>query len=99
MAITVVLDMQVVPERVDDFLSVMATALVDTRAREGCRSVVTLQDADTPGRFLLWEEWDTREHQERYLAWRQTPEGAVQGLEGIVTGPPAVSFLNEHPGV
>lgn len=99
MAITVVLEMQVAPDRVDDFMSVMATALKDTRAREGCRSVVTLQDAENPGRFLLWEEWDSREHQERYLAWRQTPEGAIEGLAGVVTGPPTFSFLNEQAGV
>jgi quinol monooxygenase YgiN len=98
MAITVVLEMQVEPEKVDDFLSVMATALKDTRAFPGCRSVVTLQDAEDPGRILLWEEWETREDDQKYREWRQTPEGAVQGLADLVTAR-SISYLNQKPGV
>lgn len=99
MAITVVVEMKINPARADEFMSIMARALKDTRARQGNRSVVMLQDADNPGRAVLFEEWDRREDQESYSAWRQTPEGAVNGLEGIALGPPSTSFLNVKPGV
>lgn len=96
MAITVVLEMQVKPEKIDEFLSTMETALKDTRAYQGCRSVITLQDAENPGRIVLWEEWDKREDQESYIAWRQTPEGAVDGIQDMVTAAPTVTYLNER---
>jgi len=55
-------------------LAAFTTALVDTRAFDGCISVETLVDADNPDQIMLFEEWDSRGQQEKYLAWRVETE-------------------------
>jgi heme oxygenase (mycobilin-producing) len=98
MAITVVLEMQVKPEKIDDYLGVMTAALKDTRAFPGCVSVTTLQDADDPGRFVLLEQWESREADTKYREWRATPEGSLSALADMVTGR-SLTYLEEKPGV
>ncbi len=39
-------------------LEAFTTALVDTRAFDGCLSVETYVDADNPDTIMLFEDWD-----------------------------------------
>ncbi len=40
------------------------------RAYVGCRLLDILIDQNTPRLVLFYELWDSRRHQEKYLAWR-----------------------------
>jgi quinol monooxygenase YgiN len=71
----------------------MAVALVETRAFDGCISVETFVDADKPDDVLLIEEWATRGHQERYMAWRME-SGMLELLQPILAGPLEVRILD-----
>ena len=71
MAVTVTLECTVKPEKVDEFSNMMIDALKDTRAFEGCQLVDFCENQDKPGSFLLYELWDSKGHQEKYIAWRK----------------------------
>ena len=70
-ALFLTIDLQVDPEKADEFLAVMLEAAPDTRAREGCRLFDIYVDQADPGHFVFYEIWDSREHQEAYINWRQ----------------------------
>ena len=70
-ALFLTIDLQVDPEKVDEFLAIMIEAAPDTRAREGCRLFDIYVDQDNPGHVVFYEIWDSKEQQEAYLGWRQ----------------------------
>jgi quinol monooxygenase YgiN len=41
-------------------------------------------------RFVLVEHWESAAHNEAYQAWRQTPEGAIEGFGALLAGPPTM---------
>ena len=53
MAITVTLAFSVVPERVEEFKTLLKELLPNTRAYDGCQSVDVYQDQDDPGLIYL----------------------------------------------
>jgi quinol monooxygenase YgiN len=77
-------------------LEAFTTALVDTRAFDGCISVETYVDADDPDRVLLVEEWDSKAQQETYVAWR-VENGMIEMLAPILTEPFEMHYLEAHP--
>jgi quinol monooxygenase YgiN len=74
----------------------LAAALVETRAYDGCLSVETFVDADSPDNVWLIEEWATRGHQERYMAWR-VESGMMELVQPILAGPVEIHFLDARP--
>ncbi len=82
MAVTVNIIMNIKSGRMDEFQQVLKEALPDTRAFSGCRSVQVLEDPDRSGQITLLEEWDSKEDQLRYMAWRAE------------TGSPVADFLD-----
>lgn len=53
-----------------ELLGLLAAALGDTRAFDGCESIEVYTDQEEPDRIVLWEKWETRGKYEAYLAWR-----------------------------
>ena len=70
MTVTVNIIFNIKSGRSDDFKEVLRKALPETRAFSGCRSVQLLEDQDRSGQFTLLEEWDSKDDQLRYMAWR-----------------------------
>lgn len=69
-ALFLTIDLQVDPEKVDEFLALMIEAAPDTRAWEGCRLFDIYVDQDKPGHVVFYEIWDSKEQQQSYLNWR-----------------------------
>lgn len=84
---TVIAEFPCAPGKGKEFLSLLLVALVDTRAFAGCQLVETYVDQDNPDLIVLWEKWEQRTDQEKYMAWR-----AETGMLGMI-GP----FLNGAP--
>lgn len=70
MSVTVTLEFPIKPERVEEFKALLNDLLVDTRAFEGCQRVDVYQDQERPGDILLVEDWASKNHQQKYQAWR-----------------------------
>ena len=71
MTVRVLLEMKAKPGTGNDLVAAFKSTLADTRAFEGCISIATLQNSDDADNLVLVEVWESREHHEKYLAWRR----------------------------
>ncbi len=44
--------------------------LLDTRAFDGYATLHIVRNYEVPNSIVIVEQWDSREHYDRYLAWR-----------------------------
>jgi quinol monooxygenase YgiN len=93
---TVTLLFKCQPGKGADLLTAFTTALVDTRAFDGCVSVETYVEADNPDNVMLIEEWESRSQQEAYLGWR-VEGGMVEMLAPILAEPFEMHYFESHP--
>ncbi len=76
----------------------LKSALVDTRAFDGCESIEVYVDADEPDTVILWEKFATRADHEAYLAWR-VETGLLDMLAPILAEDLKITYLDNQPGV
>jgi quinol monooxygenase YgiN len=98
MAITAILDLQLKPEAVETASEVIHETLAATRAFPGCYHVAVLVDSDDPAHVVLYETWESVEHDHAYRAWRATPEGASR-LGSILAAVPKLTLFTVAEGV
>ena len=55
-------------------------------------------DSDDPAHVVLYETWESIEHDRAYRAWRATPEGA-SGLGSILAAPLKLTQFTVAEGV
>jgi quinol monooxygenase YgiN len=80
-------------ESIDKLLSWLREILPDTRCREGCVSVAVTRNQDDPLNFAFVELWDSRQHYERYFAWREQ-QGVLDQLATMVDGQASFRFFD-----
>ena len=97
MSTAVTIDLAIDPVRVVEFLAFIKQIAPDTRAYDGCRLFDIWTDQDKPGRVLFYEIWDSRKHQEKYLAWR-AETGLMEKLGPFLTAPPAICYFDRFDG-
>ena len=94
MAVTVTLALAIKNERLDEFKGVIKDALPDTRAFDGCQTVDVYENQDKPGEIFLVERWDSKEHQQKYIAWREET-GMMDALGTFLATPPSFAFYTK----
>ena len=72
------------PETINALKETLRSALPDTRNFDGCISVNTFLEESTNTIHLI-EDWETLEHQQKYLAWR-IETGLLDLLEPLLDG-------------
>jgi quinol monooxygenase YgiN len=87
MPVTVTLELRLKPESVATARDVMGRALQDTRAFDGNLRTDVLVDDDDEAHWLIYELWDTVEHDEAYRNFR-AGEGRVAELPPLLAAPP-----------
>ena len=92
MSVIVLLEMKVKPEAVDAVKARLKEALPDTRAYDGCQGVDVCDNTEESGNLVFYERWDSRQHYEKYLAWR-TETGAMEQLSASLAGPPSIRYF------
>ena len=98
MAITSILDLQLKPEALDTASEIIHETLQATRAFPGCYHVAVLVDSDDPAHVVLYETWESVEHDRAYRAWRATPKGASK-LGSILAARPKLTLFTVAEGV
>ena len=98
MATTAILDLQLKADSLETAHDVIRETLTATRAFPGCQGITVLVDSDDPAHVLIYETWESIEHDQAYRAWRTTPEGASK-LGSILAGRPKVSQFTVAEGV
>jgi len=66
--------------------------IADTRRAEGCHYSYSCQSQNQEHEFLLIQGWESRKHQERYLAWRRE-RGDLAELRALLERDVAVEVL------
>jgi quinol monooxygenase YgiN len=94
MPVTVILELHIKPEAVDDVIAGLAADLPDTRAYQGNLSVEVGRDQADPGHITLVERWQKRADQETYIAWR-TSTGSMERTIAASSAPPTITYYDE----
>lgn len=82
-----ILELKIKPDSVSAARDVMGRALQDTRAFDGnLRTDVLVDDADD-GHWLIYEIWESVEHDEAYRKFR-AGEGRLTELPPLLAAPP-----------
>ena len=92
MAVRVILEVVAKPGSEAAVKKLFLDALPETRKYAGCRHIDMAENTEKPGNLLLVEEWETRPHYEKYLAWR-TESGLVASLSAMLAGPPSIRYF------
>ena len=92
------IDLQVDPEKIDEFLAMMIEAAPDTRARDGNRLFDIYVDQDDPGHVVFYEIWDSKDQQEAYIGWRQETGFNARLGPYMVQGGGGVTYFTKVDG-
>lgn len=94
MAVLVMGEVNVQPDRVAEFKAYLAELLPDTRAYDGCRGVEVYEEEEKEGSILFVEHWESREHQEKYAA-RRTDTGVMAKFGAMLGGASSVRYFHD----
>ena len=87
MAVSVLLSGTLKDGLVGQFSGICTEAFHVTRAFDGCQNINLTLHVEDPHKFVLTAVWDSKEHYEKYLAFR-TEDGTVGAIgEMCVDGP------------
>ena len=93
MSTVVLLEIQVKPEAIDEMKAFLQRILPETPAYDGCQGVDIYGNLDDTGNLMFYQRWDSRQHYEKYLAWR-TEIGTATQLRAMAASPPRIrSFV------
>ena len=98
MAVTAILDLQLKADSLETAHKVIHATLTDTRAFPGCLGVTVLVDSDDPGHVVVYETWESIEHDRAYRAWRASAEGSSD-LGSILAAAPKLTLFTVAEGV
>jgi quinol monooxygenase YgiN len=98
MPTTAILELQLKADSLETAHEVIHATLTVTRAFPGCLDVTVLIDSHDPAHVVIYENWESIEHDRAYRAWRATPEGA-SGLGPILAAPLKLTQLTVAEGV
>jgi quinol monooxygenase YgiN len=87
MAVTVILELKFKPESVAMGRDLMGRELQKTRTFDGNLRTDVLVDEDDEAHWLVYEIWDTVEHDEAYRAFR-AGDGRITDLPPLLAEPP-----------
>ncbi len=87
MAVTVILELRFKPESVSAGQALMRKTLEVTRGFDGNLRTDVLVNEDDEAHWIIYELWDTVEHDEAYRAFR-AGEGKVTELPPLLAAPP-----------
>ena len=87
MPVTVILELRLKPESLSAARDVMGRALQDTRAFDGNLRTDVLIDEDDEAHWIIYELWDSVEHDEAYRRFR-AGEGQLTQLPPLLASPP-----------
>ena len=89
-----ILELKIEPDKVEEYLAQFPSVLPDTRAFDGCEWISVHQNEDDPTDVVLLERWASKEHHEKYMAWRRD-RGDLERLGQGLAGPPKTRYFKD----
>jgi quinol monooxygenase YgiN len=92
MSETVLLRAKVEESKIDQFVCFIAELLSGTRDFPGCINIDIYQNDSNPEEFTFYENWESIEHYERYLAMR-SEQGVMDTMASMLQTPPDIQHF------
>lgn len=93
MSVLILVDVKIKPQSFDDLKNWMRNNLHDTRAFDGCNGITIQRNQDDPNNVIFVEDWESRSHYEKYLAFR-SERGDIEDLMAWAEGEPKFVYLD-----
>ncbi len=93
MTTQVILEFHAKPDCVEKVRAWLKSVLPDTRGFDGCMTLHVIQNQEDRTNIVIVEQWATRQHYEKYLAWR-TERGDMEIFGAMMAGPPTIRFFD-----
>ena len=93
MTVTVIASLQVKPDHLEQLEKEMRENFSDTRAFDGCEGLDVYRDQDNPTSIVLHQQWESKNHYEKYLAWR-TESGFFGRFAENLSEPPSIRYYD-----
>jgi quinol monooxygenase YgiN len=91
--VVVIIDLRTKPEHAASVKALLHGALPDILGFDGCLSAALHVNQDDNANLMLIERWTSREHFEKYRAWRAA-RGDHANLVSMLVGPLMVRAFN-----
>jgi heme oxygenase (mycobilin-producing) len=98
MAVTSLLELRILPDRLDDAPRLLHDILEGTRAFAGNVSIEVSRDVDDPAHWMVVERWESIEADDAYRAWRASPDGAAP-LGELLAAPPTLTRFEDDAAI
>ena len=93
MSVSVLLSGTLKDGLIEQFKEICAGAFHVTRAFDGCQNINLTLNVENPHKYVLTEVWDSKEHYEKYLAFR-TEDGTVGAIGDMSVDGPNIDIFN-----
>jgi quinol monooxygenase YgiN len=93
MSVHIIVDMNVKSGSLDQMTAFMRDNLGDTRAFDGCKSLMVQSNVDEPNNLIIVQQWQSRAHYDKYLGWR-TESGGMGTMKSMLAGAPSVRYYD-----
>lgn len=97
MPVVALLDLQLKADSLATGIEVIHQTLTGTRAFAGCLGVAVLVDNKDPAHVVLYETWESAEHDRAYREWRAG--AGASNLGSVLAAPPKLNVFTLAEGV
>ncbi|MEM7587279.1 MAG: antibiotic biosynthesis monooxygenase [Acidobacteriota bacterium] len=92
MTVMVLFEARAKPELIEALKQGLQAMLPETRTCEGCQGLTTYQEVGDGQTLVAVEFWDSKEHYEKYFAWRKE-NGTITQLNAMLEAPPSIRYF------
>lgn len=93
MSYAVTTQMDIYPDKIDEFLSYLSELADCTREATGCLIHNICLDAETKGRLMMFSVWESIEQYKEFIDWGNST-GMAEMIAEFVTNPPIIKNYN-----
>ena len=93
MTVSVLLEGVLKEGQVEKFTELCKKAYKVTRAYDGCQGINLTLNVENNNNFVMTETWESKEHYERYLAFR-TEDGTVELIGSLCDEGPSIRIFD-----
>lgn len=92
MSVLVQIELNAKPECVEEIATTLKGVFPETREFDGCLGLTAYLN-DNGYTYIFVEEWESKEHFQKYFAWRDET-GVLAALGELLQGPPDVRYFD-----
>ena len=92
MSILILREGQIQPDKITEMKAYLLQIVPETRSYDGCQGVDVYYSMDNPGDMVVLQQWESRDHFEKYQQWREET-GVFAKSVSMLTGPLSTRYF------